>query len=185
MQKDEFIMPEELTGEKIRLVRRHRKYSREMFELIDRSRDFLREFLYWVDATKSEKDVDDAMDMFVRQWEDKTAFDFVALEKAGGKVVGAGGVHDVDFKNRSANFGYLLDQGQTGKGYASELVKLVEGCLFAGGFHRLVIEADVRNLASQRVAERAGYVYEGTLRDVVLAYDGYRSHKLYSKLQKK
>lgn len=185
MQKDEFIMPEELTGEKIRLVRRHRKYSREMFELIDRSRAFLREFLYWVDATKSEKDVDDAMDMFVRQWEDKTAFDFVALEKAGGKVVGAGGVHDVDFKNGSANFGYLLDQGQTGKGYASELVKLVEDCLFAGGFHRLVIEADVRNLASQRVAERAGYVYEGTLRDVVLAYDGYRSHKLYSKLQKK
>lgn len=178
-------MPEELDGEKIRLVKRHRKYSGEMFELIEHSRDFLREFLYWVDATKSEEDVDNAMDMFVRQWEDKTAFDFVVLERTSGKVVGAGGVHEVDFKNGSANFGYLLDRGQTGKGYASELVRLVEDCLFANGFHRLVIEADVRNTASQRVAERLGYVYEGTLRDVVLAYDGYRSHKLYSKLQKK
>ena len=115
MQKDEFIMPEELDGEKIRLVKRHRKYSGEMFELIERSRDFLREFLYWVDAVKSEKDVDDAMDMFVRQWEDKTAFDFVMLERTSGKVVGAGGVHEVDFKKRVGKFRVSAGSGPNRK----------------------------------------------------------------------
>lgn len=177
-------MPEELTGGKIRLIKRHRKYSRELFLAIDRSRDFLREFLFWVDGTKSVEDVDKAMDMFAGKWNEKTAFDFVILEKAGGAVAGAGGAFNIDFENRSAELGYFLDRSQTGKGYASELVRLLEDYLFAKGFHRLKLEIDERNLLSQRVAERTGFVYEGTLRDVLLAYDGYRSHKVYAKIQK-
>ena len=108
MKKEEFTMPEELTGEKIRLVKRHRKYSRELFQAIDRSRDFLREFLFWVDGTKSVEDVDKAMDMFAGKWNEKTAFDFVILEKAGRAVVGAGGAFNIDFENRAAEFGYFL-----------------------------------------------------------------------------
>lgn len=184
MKKEEFAMPEELTGETIRLIKRHRKYSRELFLAIDRSRDFLREFLFWVDGTKSVEDVDKAMDMFAGKWNEKTAFDFVILEKNGGAVAGAGGAFNVDFENRSAELGYFLDRNQTGKGYASELVRLLEDYLFAKGFHRLKLEIDERNLPSQRVAERTGFVYEGTLRDVLLAYDGYRSHKVYAKIQK-
>ena len=184
MKKEEFTMSEELTGEKIRLVKRHRKYSCELFQAIDRSRDFLREFLFWVDGTKSVEDVDKAMDMFAGKWNEKTAFDFVILEKAGRAVVGAGGAFNIDFENRAAEFGYFLDQKQTGKGYAAELIRLLEEYFFAKGFHRLKLEIDERNLPSQRVAERGGYVYEGTLRDVLLAYDGYRNHKVYAKIQK-
>ena len=183
MKKEDFDMPHEICGEKIKLVKREHCYDEQMWALIENSREFLREFLFWVDGTRQLEDVKNATDMFIQQWQDKESFDYFILAKDTGKVVGAGGLHDFEYQHNATEFGYLLDKAQTGKGYVAELVGLIEKLAFDKGMHRLAIEIDERNIASQKVAERAGYHLEGCLKDVLLTYDGYRSHKVYAKVK--
>jgi RimJ/RimL family protein N-acetyltransferase len=63
--------------------------------------------------------------------------------------------------------GYILhDEGDRGKGYASEAVRLFSDYLFEQrpGCHRLQLIIETWNAASARLAEACGYASEGTLR---------------------
>lgn len=178
-------MPERIEGEKIILLRRNHDYDSDMFKLIDGSRKFLREFLFWVDGILMPEDCIGTTDMFRQQWDNKESFDYLILKKEDLSLLGAGGIHDIRHGDNAAEFGYFLGKDKTGKGYVSEAVSLLEKLLFEKGFHRLVIECDMNNFASIKVAERAGYKYEGMLKDRKLAYDGYRTHLLFAKINSK
>jgi RimJ/RimL family protein N-acetyltransferase len=60
-----------------------------------------------------------------------------------------------------------------GHGYATESTRLLANfalsCLHA---RRVTLRCDARNDASRRVAERAGFILEGRLRNVSMAPDG-------------
>ena len=48
--------------------------------------------------------------------------------KAGDKLVGATGLHRMDFKNRHASFGISIgDKSEWGKGYGTEATSLIVG----------------------------------------------------------
>lgn len=177
-----FKLPERIEGERVILERRAHKHDEELFRLIDSSRDFLREYLFWVDDTKSLEDVVKVTDIFSKNWDDKNSFEYVFLDKESGKAVGAGGIHTVSYMNRAAEYGYYLDRTQKGKGYITEAVQLLEKELFECGIHRLVIECDENNRASAAVAERCGFKFEGVLHDAKYAYGSYRNEKVFAKL---
>lgn len=177
-----FSLPEEIIGEKIIVRRRTHAHDEELFAMIDRSREHLRPFLFWIDGTKTVGDVSVVTDIFSKNWDDQNSFEFVFFSKTSGKMVGAGGVHTISHMNRMAEFGYYLDHEACGNGYASEFVALLEKALFANGIHRCVIECDADNAASANIARRLGYTLEGTLRDVKFAYGSYRDGLIFSKL---
>lgn len=177
-----FKLPERIEGEKVILERRAHKHDEDLFRLIDGSRDFLREYLFWVDDTKTLDDVVKVTDIFSKNWDDENSFEYVFLDKENGKLVGAGGIHTVSYMNRMAEYGYYLDRTQKGKGYITEAVQLLEKELFERGIHRLVIECDENNRSSAAVAERCGFKFEGILRDAKFAYGGFRNEKIYAKL---
>lgn len=181
LNKDTFFMPEIVETGLIRLERRRHCYDKALSQLIEHSRDHLRKFLFWVDHIQSLEDTIKATDKFLADWDCKEVFDYLVFDKAD-NLVGAGGLHDISYEHQSADFGYLLDVDQTGKGYASDLVKTIEKLAFDGGFHRLQIVVDVLNLSSQKVAKRCGYDYEGTKKDCSLVYDGYRSNMIFAKI---
>lgn len=178
-----FSLPEEISGEKIVVRRRTHAHDEELFALIERSREHLREFLFWIDGTKSAEDVRIVTDIFSENWDAQKSFEYVFFSKDSGKMVGAGGVHTISHMNRMAEFGYYLDKTACGNGYATEFVRLLEKALFACGIHRCVIECDADNCASAAVAKRLGYTLEGRLRDVKCAYGGYRDGLIFSKLE--
>jgi RimJ/RimL family protein N-acetyltransferase len=61
---------------------------------------------------------------------------------------------------------YWIATQERGNGYAARAVRLVSHWLVdAPGVHRVWLETDLDNLASQRVAEKAGFVREGIARD--------------------
>jgi RimJ/RimL family protein N-acetyltransferase len=96
-----------------------------------------------------------------REWTDGSSLTFVI--RAGGEPVG-----EVDLQPRppiTANIAYAVAPAQRRKGYATRAVRLlaVEG-LTRFGFHRIELMADVDNLASRGVAEKAGFTYEGIRR---------------------
>ena len=179
---EKFKLPEEIVGEKIVLKRRAHEHDEELFALIDRSRQVLREFLFWVDDTHSIEDVKNVTDIFSKNWDECNSFEYVFFDKKSNKMVGAGGIHTVSYMNRMAEYGYYLDKNARGNGYVSEFVKLLEKELFARGIHRLVIRCDEKNPASAAVAKRNNFVYEGLLRDAKYAYGEYRNSMVFAKI---
>lgn len=74
-------------------------------------------------------------------------------------------LRDVDWAHRSAEIGYMTAPWARGNGYAGEAVVAIARWLFERqGFRRLQLRALATNTASQRVAEKAGFVREGVAR---------------------
>src|SRR4051812_29349781 len=78
----------------------------------------------------------------------------VAIE-ADGELVGSGGAHFVPGR-LGPEIGYWIAPWARRKGYAAEAAKALAGWAFTHGAARVHLYTDVRNEASQRVAERAG-----------------------------
>jgi RimJ/RimL family protein N-acetyltransferase len=72
---------------------------------------------------------------------------------------------------------------ERGKGYATEaLVAASRWALATGGIQRAWLTANTDNLASVRVAEKAGFTREGTLRRAGLETDGLHDLALFALL---
>ncbi|MEM6783966.1 MAG: GNAT family protein [Bacteroidota bacterium] len=81
-------------------------------------------------------------------------------------IIGACGLFDLDADNQRAEVGYLLARDAWGHGYAAEGVSAVLRYGFeALGLRRVEADIDPRNAASIRLCERAGFRYEGLLRE--------------------
>ncbi len=83
----------------------------------------------------------------------------------------------------SAEIGYGVRGDERGKGYASEaLGALARWALTEGGIQRAWLTANTDNAASVRVAEKAGFRREGTLRRAALEDDGLHDLAVFSLL---
>jgi RimJ/RimL family protein N-acetyltransferase len=87
----------------------------------------------------------------------------------GDEVVGVAVAPEIDAVTRTAELGYVVAPEARGRGVAGEALRLLTEWAFATlGALRLELLIGSENLASQRVAERCGYVREGVLRSLYL-----------------
>ena len=71
-----------------------------------------------------------------------------------------GSIDVVDYVEGIPEIGYCLSRKYWDKGYMTEACKAFSDYLFDIGFHAIVIEANVDNLASNRVIAKCGFVFE-------------------------
>ncbi|MBM7491913.1 RimJ/RimL family protein N-acetyltransferase [Micromonospora luteifusca] len=99
------------------------------------------------------------------------------VAKVSGEIVGSIGLRDTDWKAGRSEVGYGVLASQRGRGHATEAARAVgRWALTDGGMRRIQLHARVDNVASLRVAEKAGYQREGTLR--MAEWDGEKDHDL-------
>jgi RimJ/RimL family protein N-acetyltransferase len=80
--------------------------------------------------------------------------------------------------------GYVLIPSERGKGYGTEAVKIMADYLFLSkDIVRVQAHADVRNVASQKVLEKAGFRKEGIIRKFKFIRGEWRDGYLYSILR--
>jgi len=109
---------------------------------------------------------------------------------ARGEYIGEIYARDIDYDfNAAKNIGYFIDKEFQNRGYASEAVSTLEEELFEMGVHRVCLfvhffSEDELNLASEGVAKKCGYKFEGTARDAIYdKFSGrYASEHMFSKL---
>jgi RimJ/RimL family protein N-acetyltransferase len=90
---------------------------------------------------------------------------FAVIDQSSGRFLGGVGINFINRIHQFANLGYWVRTSAAGHGVATRAAKLAARFGFAElGLHRIEIVAAVDNLASQRVAERAGAVREGIMR---------------------
>lgn len=102
-----------------------------------------------------------------------TRLRFLMIERAGGEFAGVTVLHTIDWSVPRFELGYWCCTSFTGQGYATEAVRAVTRFAFQHlAAERLEIRCDALNRPSTRVAERAGYLLDGTLRNGDLRMDG-------------
>ncbi len=100
-----------------------------------------------------------------RPREDSSSEAFTVVETASENPVGAATLWGIDNHNRLGHLGMSLLAEYRGRGYATEVVRLL--CRYGfglRGLHRLQIETLAGNAAMMRTAVSAGFLQEGRLR---------------------
>ena len=93
-------------------------------------------------------------------------FQLVIVEKTTNKVIGDLGVHFFGNENLQVELGYTLNKKYHGKGYASEVMKMIVDYLFDKyNKHRIIASVDPDNKKSIKLLERAGFKKEGHFRE--------------------
>jgi ribosomal-protein-serine acetyltransferase len=99
------------------------------------------------------------------QWRNGIEYSFAIIDNASGRYLGGVGLNAINRLHRFANLGYWVRSDATRRGVATAATRLTARFGFRElELNRAEIIASVENIASQRVAERAGAVREGTLR---------------------
>jgi len=118
-----------------------------------------------------------------RRWAEGLGAAFVIAQAPGGQGLGMIELHRALGDPGLAEVGYWLCREAWGNGAATTAVRLVAGWAFRElGIGRLNLQTAPENLASQRVAERAGFTREGLLRAWLPTANGRRDSVMFSLL---
>ena len=153
--------------------------AEELFAVVDANREYLREWLPWLDGTNN---VDDETSFIVSTLEEYGRGDGVLYGiRFEGNLIGTISLNWIDWGNRGCGVGYWLAKDQTGNGYATKsCIRLMEHCFDDLGLHRFVLEAATDNFPSRTIAENLGMRLEGITKDREWLYDHYVDGALYA-----
>jgi ribosomal-protein-serine acetyltransferase len=154
----------------------------EIFRATEANRAYLREWLPWVDATRSVEDTRAFVARSMDQVRVSDGFQCRILHE--GQFAGMVGYLYHDWKNLRTEIGYWLREDLQGRGLMTRSAKaLVDFAFINLGLHRVEIRAATDNRRSRAVPERLGFVQEGVLRDAAWLNDRFIDLVVYAKLR--
>lgn len=103
----------------------------------------------------------DFVERSLRMWDQGTDAPFVIVDADTGALLGAIGVHRLGDEDDGPEVGYWLERNARGRGVATRALRLVSDWACRDLGVRLLLQADVRNAASRRVAEKGQFRYVG------------------------
>jgi ribosomal-protein-serine acetyltransferase len=146
------------------------KHAVELFELTDRNRDYLREWLPWLDATKTSEDTRQFIKRSLEQFTRQGNFSLSIWFK--GKLAGTIGYSKMDSANQKVSIGYWIGSEYQHKGLVTlASTAMIDYAFNDLGLNRLEILCAVNNKQSQAIPERLGFTQEGILRQAEKLYD--------------
>lgn len=182
-------LPGELETERL-VIRPHRAGDgRALFEAVVGSLDDLRRWpasMGWALSEPSEASSEAFCRHCAAEFEARTDFPLLLLDRATGAVVGSSGLHRPDWSVPKMEIGWWGRSSHHGRGFVTEAA----GAILAFGFEhlrarRIFALPDEENAASSRICERIGMTLEGTLRnDRVDPVTGvFRHSRLYAAIR--
>lgn len=157
--------------------------SWELFALVDSCRDYLREWLPWIDSSNSFEATKTFIKIAMKQFVSRDGF------QAGiwynGEIAGVIGYHRMDWAHKSTSIGYWLGEKYMGKGIMTKACKAMVNYAMADlNLNRVEIRCAEHNYKSRAIPERLGFAKEGIIRDGEWLYDHYVDHVVYGILAK-
>ncbi|PYZ95034.1 RimJ/RimL family protein N-acetyltransferase [Salipaludibacillus keqinensis] len=152
-----------------------------IFDLTNRSRNYLREWLPWIDyVTKLEDTMNYIKECLTGFAEQKTMITAIVFKR---EIIGVSGYNEINWSNRTAHIGYWLGEGYQGKGLVTKVVWALTDYAFRElRLNKVDIRAAEGNHKSRAIPERLGFVEEGSIRQAEWLYDHYVDHIVYGML---
>jgi len=156
----------------------------DLKEMVAAAQESTREVYPWLEWCKPDYSIEEAETWIRSQreaWSAQREFQFVIIDTDTRRFLGGIGLNDLHPTNRFANLGYWVRTSEAGKGLATAAVRLAARFAFEQTeLERLEIVVNPKNLASQRVAEKAGAQKEGILRRRIFMHGMSHDAVLYS-----
>jgi ribosomal-protein-serine acetyltransferase len=157
------------------------KDAERVFEITDNSKEYLREFLPWLDYNKTVEDTKNFINGTLKSYAENKAMTTFILYR--GEIVGTAGYNTLDWTNKVAYIGYWLDKDYQGRGIMTRVAgALTDYAINELKMNRVDIRAAEQNLKSRAIPERLGFVCEGRIRQAEWLYDHYVDHMVYGML---
>jgi len=157
-------------------------HADELFDLVDDNREYLKQWLPWLDNNRYFQNTIDFIKISQIQYERNETVQFALLYK--GKVTGVVGFHRIDWLNRSTSIGYWLGEQYQGKGLITKSCSKVLDYSFGRmGLNRIEIRCATENLKSRAIPKRLGFKEEGLIREAEWLYDHFVDHVVYGMLE--
>ncbi|MBN1645878.1 GNAT family N-acetyltransferase [Candidatus Woesearchaeota archaeon] len=138
-------------------------------------------FVFFSAKPKTLKDEIEWLQKRVENRERNISYDYAIV--LSDEIIGGIGIKIDQQRPYIAEIGYFIAEEYWGKGFAVSAISLAEKFAFEElGLHRLEIRMHVDNSASQRVAEKSGYLYEGVVHGAFRLADEFVDNHLFYKL---
>jgi RimJ/RimL family protein N-acetyltransferase len=117
-------------------------------------------------------------------WQAETAACWAVADGDTDEVLGRVALRDISLRGARAQCSYWVLPAARGRGVATRATaELARWALDDLGLHRLELMHSVANPASCRVAVKAGFALEGTLRSALLHPDGWHDVHLHARVR--
>ncbi len=171
-----------LETERLILRRLEKNDAKELFDGIVNQK----EFLYYANKKQVTLEEEKAsLENIEEKYQNKNYYNWVITLKNTKQIIGAVNFN-VNLKNDSVMFNYVIDNRFTRKGYMTEALICVKKFAFNEiKVNRFEGGCVVKNYASKRVMEKCGLTQEGVLKSYVKLSDGYHDMILFAEINNK
>ena len=154
-----------------------------VYALIDQDREYLREWLPFIDATHAEDDTLTFIRASLEQF--STNEGFAAGLWRGEQVIGVIGTKKIDWLNRRVEVGYWIGRAFQGQGIMTDACRAVVDYLFRKlELNRVEIHCATGNSKSAAIPRRLGFTLEGTRREAELVNGKFLDLLVFSMLKR-
>lgn len=166
------------------LIMRRFKYSDDDAMLKYWVADEKIQSLYSEPTYNTKDEVRGLLDKYISSYENSDYYRWAIIDKVTKECIGQIAYFLVDSKNHFAEIEYCIGSAFQCKGLATEATKAVIKYGFERmNLHKVQICTKTINKPSQRVIEKCGFIYEGTLRDYFFMDNQYVGRMYYSLLR--
>ncbi len=157
-------------------------HAEELFELTERNREYLRQWLPWLDSNKYLQNTIDFIKYSQMQYNQNISLQLGIRYR--GELAGVIGFHRFDWLNHSTSIGYWLGESSQGKGLVTRACRCIIDYAFRNfGLNRIEIRCAVENSRSRAIPVRLGFKEEGIIREAEWLCDHYVDHVVYGMLR--
>lgn len=137
--------------------------AEQLFKLVDSNRDYLAEFLPFVEHTKKVEDSKHFIHSALQQFIDGNGFHCGIWNNK--ELIGVIGLHYLDLVNKTTSIGYYLAEDFQKKGIMTKYTKtLIHYVYEEYDINRIEIRMSTKNKKSRAIPIRLGFTQEGILR---------------------
>jgi ribosomal-protein-serine acetyltransferase len=159
------------------------KDAPQVFEVIDKGRKYLREWLLWVDSTVSVEDIELIIKQEIENEQKDENFSWGIFWD--NDFIGRVAINSINKFSDSAQIGYWLAEEWQGKGIMTDCVRAVtDYCFNELNLNSVVISCADGNKKSRAIPERLKFGQWGVLQECMKYYGVYYDEVIYGVVKK-
>jgi RimJ/RimL family protein N-acetyltransferase len=146
--------------------------TQDLVKAVLESVDEIMPWMTWCTPDYNEKDAHAFLSTLPERWQRGLQYGFAIFDTHSERFLGVVGLNHINYVTRLANLSYWVRTSATDRGIATRAARLVgEFGVKQVGLLRTEIVVAVGNFPSMRVAEKAGAIREGILRNRLIVRD--------------